>query len=313
LDALRNQRSILRGQWVEFQNALDREFQALAGKPATLEEVQNALAPDAALLGWLDVKGNHWACIVRHQGDPLWVQIPGSGPSRAWTKEDEERPGKLREALAGHQPSWGTTAEALARQRLVPLVLHLKSVKHLSVLPSQALAGVPIEALIVALPNGSPRPVVSYAPSGSMLARLTAPRSRPPGPARLLALGDPAFPKPAPSGPDPTPPDHGIAILAVAPHSNADHFGLQAGDVLLEYNGKALQSPSDLAVVPAGDRATRVPVKIWRDGEVRSLEIAAGPLGIQSNPNRPAAQVVMAQRAAAEVLHPGARGEALAP
>src|SRR5262249_45350100 len=55
------------------------------------------------------------------------------------------------------------------------------------------------------------------------------------------------------------------------------------------------------------------PIKFWRDGEIRSLEIAAGPLGIQSNSNRPAAQVVLAQRAAAEVLHPGARGENLAP
>jgi hypothetical protein len=175
------------------------------------------------------------------------------------------------------------------------------------------LAGVPVEALVEALPEISPRPVVSYAPSGSMLARLGAPRSRPPGPARLLALGDPVFPRPAPNGPPPTPPDHGIAILAIAPHSTADLFGLRAGDVLLEYNGKALQSQSDLAVVPAGDKGTRVPIQLWRDGEVRSLEIAAGPLGIQSNPNRPAAQFVLARRAAAEVLHPAARGEVLTP
>src|SRR5262249_34681317 len=38
-----------------------------------------------------------------------------------------------------------------------------------------------------------------------------------------------------------------------------------------------------------------------------------GPLGIQSKPDRPAAQVVLAQRAAAEVLNPDARGEALSP
>jgi CHAT domain-containing protein len=56
-----------------------------------------------------------------------------------------------------------------------------------------------------------------------------------------------------------------------------------------------------------------VPVKFWRDGEIRSREIAAGELGIQSNPNRPAAQVVLAQRAAAEVLQSGVRAAALAP
>jgi hypothetical protein len=175
------------------------------------------------------------------------------------------------------------------------------------------LAGVPVEALVAALSEGSTRPVVSYAPSGSMFARLSAPRSQPPGPARLLALGDPAFAKPAPRGPAPTPPDHGIAILAVARNSTADLFGLKAGDVLLEYNGKELKSQGDLAVVPAGENATRVPLKLWRDGEVRSLEIAAGRLGIQSNPDRPAAQVVLAQRAAAEILTPSIRGEILAP
>jgi CHAT domain-containing protein len=201
----------------------------------------------------------------------------------------------------------------VARQRLGPLRPHLSGIQHLIVLPSRSLAAIPVEALVEASPEVSPRPVVSYAPSGSMLAQLGAPRSRPTGPARLLALGDPVFPRPAPSGPARTPPDHGIAILAVVPNGTADLFGIRAGDVLLEYNGKALQSHSDLAVVPAGDRAIRVPIQLWRDGEVRSLEIAAGPLGIRSSPNRPAAQVVLAQRAAAEVLHPGARGEALAP
>jgi CHAT domain-containing protein len=172
---------------------------------------------------------------------------------------------------------------------------------------------VPIEVLVAALPNGSPRPLISYAPSGSMFARLSAPRTQPTGPPRLLALGDPAFPKPAPSGLAPSPPDHGIAILAVVPHSTADLFGIKAGDILLEYNGKTLRSQSDLAVVPAGDKASQVPVKFWRDGETRSLEIAAGPLGIQFNPNRPVAQVVLAQRAAAEVLKTGVRAEGLAP
>jgi Flp pilus assembly protein TadD len=311
LDALRNQQSALRGRWVEFQGALDRRYQAYAGKPSTLEEVQKALPGDAALVGWLDTSRHHWACVVQPEGDPAWVKVLGSGKDGAWTKEDDTRPGKVRDALAGHQSAWGATAEVLAHQRLAPLRPHLEGVKHLIVLPSRALAGVPIEALVSALPADSPRPVVSYAPSGSMFARLGAPRSQPPGPPRLLALGDPAFREPAPSGPAPTPPDHGLAILAVVPHGTADLFGLRAGDVLLEYNGKALRTRSDLAIVPAGDRAIRVPVKLWRDGEIRSLEIAAGRLGIQSNPNRPAAQVVLAQRAAAEVLNPGARGATL--
>src|SRR5262249_19730385 len=137
LDALRHQQSALRGQWVEFQNALDRQYQASAGKPSTLDAVQKALHRDAALVGWLDVARRHWACIVRHEGDPTWVPIPGSGPDGTWTKEDDGRPEKVREALAGHQLAWGAAAEALAHQRVAPLRPHLKSVRHLIVLPSR--------------------------------------------------------------------------------------------------------------------------------------------------------------------------------
>src|SRR5262249_55553114 len=106
LEALRHRQSEFRGQWVEFQNALDHEYQAYAGKPSTLEQVQTALPTDTALVGWLDVKTHHWACVVRHEGDPLWVKIPGSGQDGAWTNEDEERPRAVRVALAGHQPGW---------------------------------------------------------------------------------------------------------------------------------------------------------------------------------------------------------------
>jgi CHAT domain-containing protein/tetratricopeptide (TPR) repeat protein len=314
LEALRTQQSTVRGQWVEFQNALDRQYPAATGKPSALEVVQQALPRDTALVGWLDIQRRHWVCLVRAAGAPVWVPTPGSGAEGLCTPEDHRRDRDCQLALATRAPGWRDLAAAVARQRLGPLRSHLGGVKHLVVLPpTPTLAALPVEALVAALPDDSPRPVVSYAPSGSMLARLSTPRSQPHGPPRLLALGDPAFPKPAPSGPPPTPPDHGIAILAVVPQSTADLFGIKPGDVLLEYNGKVLKSQSDLAIVPAGAKAPRVPIKFWRDGEVRSLEIAAGRLGIQSNPNRPAAQVILARRAAAEVLTPSARGENLAP
>jgi hypothetical protein len=312
LEALRHQQSALRGRWVAFQNELDRQYQAYAGQPSTLEEVQKTLSRDMALVGWLEVRKRHWVCLVRRDGAPVWVPTPGSGLEGLCTPQDHQRDRDCQIALATHAPGWRDLAAAVARQRLGPLLPHLVGVRHLIALPpSRSLAALPVEALIVALPEGSPRPIVSYAPSGSMWARLSTPRSQPPGPPRLLALGDPAFPKPAPTDPAPTPPNHGIAILAVAPNSTADLFGLKPGDVLLEYNGQALRNSNDLAVVPAGDKAIRVPIQFWREGEVRSLEIAAGRLGIQSHPNRPAAQVVLAQRAAAAVLQPGARGATL--
>jgi hypothetical protein len=89
---------------LEFQNALDREYQAYAGKPSTLEEVQKIFPASAALIGWLDTERHHWACVVRDEGDPLWVQFTGSGQDGAWTKGDEDRPRALRAALAAINP-----------------------------------------------------------------------------------------------------------------------------------------------------------------------------------------------------------------
>jgi CHAT domain-containing protein len=83
--------------------------------------------------------------------------------------------------------------------------------------------------------------------------------------------------------------------------------------VLLEYNGKVLRTIKDLIVIAPGEKNLRVPIKLWRDGEIRSLEIAAGPLGIQSNPDRLPAQVILAQREAAEILVPEVRGPSLTP
>src|SRR5262249_5391892 len=42
LEALRTQQSSVRGQWVEFQTALDRQYPAATGKPSALEVVQQA-------------------------------------------------------------------------------------------------------------------------------------------------------------------------------------------------------------------------------------------------------------------------------
>src|SRR5262249_21737327 len=153
------------------------------------------------------------------------------------------------------------------------------------------LAGIPAEVLAEAQPADAPRWIVSYAPSGSMFARLARARPDSPGPARLLALGDPAFPPRAHETPPPPPPDHGIAVVAVQPHGIADLCGIQPGDVLLEYNGTTLTRPGDLVTVPSGAGGLRIPVKVWRNGEVRPLEVAAGPLGIRPEAKRTAAQV----------------------
>jgi CHAT domain-containing protein len=99
----------------------------------------------------------------------------------------------------------------------------------------------------------------------------------------------------------PTPPDHGLLVSKVVPNGVADLCGVKAGDILLEYNGTALKTGDDLKVVAADGGKKQVVLRIWRAGEVRPVEIAAGLLGVQLDP-RPAADLVVAQRAAADVL-----------
>ena len=287
LEQLRNEEGSLRGRFLELEQALEARYGAFAGKPAALEEIQAALPADAALVGWVDLRPGgsrpsyHWACVVRKHGDPAWVKIPGSGKGGDWTKEDDRPIETLRKALADQDlPAWHGLAAQVARQRLEPLSPHLKDVKKLIVLPSQDLARLPVEALVAAGPPELSKLIVSYAPSGTMFARLIRPHPGDSGPARLLALGDPAYPEPEPETTPPKPPDHGIAILVVQPHGPADLAGMQQGDVLLEYDGTVLKSYADLKVIPAEAGPKRIPVKLWRHGEVRALEVSAGKLGI---------------------------------
>jgi CHAT domain-containing protein/tetratricopeptide (TPR) repeat protein len=197
LDGLKSEQNDLRGHWVEFQVTLDRKYPASTGKPAVLEDIRKAIPSDTALVGWLEMNSRHWACLVRHDGPPVWVQTPGSGPEGGCTPEDHRRDQDCRIALAANRPDWRGLATAVARQRLGPLAPQLGRIRHLVVLsPTRSLSALPVEALLATLPEGSPRPVVSYAPSASMFAYLTARRTPPSGAPRLLALGDPAFSRP---------------------------------------------------------------------------------------------------------------------
>src|SRR5262249_10520071 len=64
----------------------------------SLAQIQEQLPADAALLAWVDLptvpraadpRGDHWACVVRHQGPPAWLRLPGAGAEAAWTGDDD--------------------------------------------------------------------------------------------------------------------------------------------------------------------------------------------------------------------------------
>jgi len=208
-----------------------------AGRVYELAEIQKQLPEDAALLAWVDLpkapkwadpKGDHWACLVRRHGNPVWVQLPGTGQGRSWTDADDKLAARMRRAVASRtddpKGEWKDVAGKLAEQRLAPLEPHLKAagdrpaVRQLIVLPSEKMKGVPVEAL----PDVAERFVVSYAPSGTMYTWLRQQRAGRPAPAaNFLGVGDPAFQSP-PDRPDPK-------AVASRPDERREAFSRLAG------------------------------------------------------------------------------------
>jgi CHAT domain-containing protein/tetratricopeptide (TPR) repeat protein len=174
----------------------------LARQVLPLADIQKQLPADAALLLWLDVDrfGEHRACVLHPNGDPIWVHLPGSGKDGAWTDHDRDLPDRLYRLLqqpASSEAERRQLSEALAKQRLAPLLPHLEAadglpaVRQLLVVPTGWAAFVPLEML-----TSDYR--IRYVPSGSAYARIRQ-QHRPVAGSSLLALGDPAV---APSVPD---------------------------------------------------------------------------------------------------------------
>src|SRR5262249_52864247 len=122
-------------------------------------------------------------------GAPVWVKLQGTGPDGGWTEQDGKLALEVRRQLQAFDPNvqWKELLSELARQRLQPLEKHLAGVGDVIALPSQSMAGIPVEAL-------TDRYRVSYAPSATLYAWLQERRQAgQAAPGALLALGDPAF------------------------------------------------------------------------------------------------------------------------
>jgi CHAT domain-containing protein/tetratricopeptide (TPR) repeat protein len=316
-EQLRQQRQETQRRLNEQYAALARKYGPAAGHVSPRSTIQKSLARDEALLAWLDGPDEHWACLLRRKGEPLWLRLRGSGARGAWTAADHQLPAILRAQLTSppENNSWRTAARKLYAQRLAPLSKHLgatkdlPTVRKLIVLPGVALAGIPVECLLAARPEGAADYVVSYAPSGTLYAYLQQQRARarPEKAPRLLALGDPAFRPLEKPGEQPEPPDHGVLLSLVQRSGTAARAGLKAGDVLLRYAGSKVRDlPALLAALKkhAGDKPGKEPsleIAYWRAGKRRTARMFPGPLGISVD-RRAARVAVRAEREAQRLL-----------
>ncbi len=327
---LRRELGELQAELAEFEHASITKYGLVAGEVLDLPRIQAELSTDSALLSWVDVKGEpnavdpggeHWACVLRHEGEPVWLRLPGTGKRGAWTEEDDNLAESARQELSTRPNGDSAKAVNLLRQlhaqRIAPARSHLAGVRRLIILPAGWMAGVPIEAL-------TDEYTISYAPSGTIYAWLQEKaeyrKQRGGAGGKLLALGDPVFQQPkGPGKPTPVLPDHGVHLAMVTPDSNAASSGLLRGDVLLTYDGRKLSNPEDLGSVilhTRGEEATTrgeagIPVTAWRSGQTLEITVAPGKLGVRPS-TRPAREAVQAERQLDTVLA-NARGPSFAP
>jgi len=170
---------------------------------AELPQIQSRLDPDMAVVCWLDIAGDptfkhpegaHFAVVVRNTGDPVWIKIG----------DDAKLATKVRDLLAKRPTStddfWESDLKTLYSRRLAPLEKNLAAadgrpaVRRLIVLPSNTMAGIPIEAL-------TDKFTVSYAPSATAFWHFRNQGGRSSSSSKdLLALGNPRFEQAASSG-----------------------------------------------------------------------------------------------------------------
>ncbi len=71
----------------------------------------------------------------------------------------------------------------------------------------------------------------------------------------------------------------GALVANVEPNGPAAKAGLKSGDVILSWNGKAIESSTDLPLVVASTKpGAQADITVWRDGTKREVKIAVGEM-----------------------------------
>jgi len=195
--------------WASHQELLAERYPATEGQGFALERIQACLEDDMALIGWVDVrleedvrtgKAEHdsWIYVIRSEGPVAWEATAMADPA---SSRGSPYPmlRDYRRILTSPKTSllgYGREAHQIWAQRIGPVSQLLRGVKHLVVIPSGAMHGVPIESLRNDLdqPLGAAM-MVSYAPSATIRTWLIERSSHREYQAEesALFLGDPPF------------------------------------------------------------------------------------------------------------------------
>jgi CHAT domain-containing protein len=190
-------------RWSEFAQAMAEKYPISEGQSYPLERVQAVLGEEQAIVGWLDFeikKGEYvsWAYLVHKQGPVTWV--PLQRPPRAVSASPFDQARACRNAFdpAEHADSF---VNAFSAARIQPLLPAFDGVEDLIVIPTGAMATIPVEALTDELGRRLvDRFTISYAPSATIHTWLREERrestpadDRQVSSGKTLLLADPPF------------------------------------------------------------------------------------------------------------------------
>ncbi len=225
-----------------------------------IDRIQSAIPEDAALVAWVDtpldaVPSNalRFACILRREGEPVWVELPGSGVGGTWTVEDSRASRNYTEQL-GHGPKGIAASEpgipladlrrtvyklwvAPLRPRLAATA-RLPAVRRLIAVLPGPLAETPLETLTDEF-------VVSYCHSGSAHAMSVGRKPARTSALSVLAFGNPTYRSDVAR--PPVLPNKGVVVTRSSP-ALAE---IRPGDVIQAYDGHGVATLIEFDV--AGD------------------------------------------------------------
>jgi len=289
LEAKLKQARTVRGEVLGRRARLIRDLVPVA-KPASLATLQGALGRKERMLFYAVDEEGSLLFVVPPAGEKVVAHEliwPGGKPVRRVELERSVesylaamlRAGKAARGVTA--PAKETSGDPGAGTRLSAALLpkvvrdELNGLDRVYLIPDGVLHRLPLEAL-----PGKGLPPMVYGHSGSVL--LWCKRKGRRGGARryeVVALGDPVFSRRKVD--DALPPETGVLVVA-------GHGALEAGDVVLAYDGRAVGDAKALKaevrrveddVEQNGRR--QVKLGVWRAGKEIEVMVDPGPLGIE--------------------------------